>query len=626
MRQRRPELKRTCATWMLGLIALLVSISAASAQAAAPGQIVGWGFNEKGALGDGSLENRAMPVAAPGTLGTVAVSSSDEHALAVLWDGSLLATGINDKGQLGDDGANRTAFAPVPGVEDAVGVSAGRYHSLVLLDDGRILSFGLNDKGQLGDGTTTPHATPTAVPGITTATQISAGENYSLAVLANGTVMAWGENGTGQLGDGSTTQRTSPVAVDLAGFAGAKVVAVSGGGNSSLALLDDGRIIAWGSRGNGKLGDGNGTSGNSPTPVAVDLSGFSSPAVAISVGSLHCLAALADGTVLAWGSRANGKIGDGGATTGNQPTPIALAGLTGVVDVSASGARSLALTAGGEAWAWGSNGVKQLGAGGTGDSTVPVQTGVTGAVAIADGARTNSGLAIVPVAASASPSPLSFGTQATGTVSAGQQVMVSAGSSPLSVKRLQTSGAAATEFLVTSDSCTGEALDPGGTCTAWVRFSPSEQGARSATLTVRTDASSNPEVSLTGSGGSLPQGPQGPLGPQGPQGPSGPEGAPGTPGPAGVAGADGLPGPTGPAGGTGLTGPAGPAGTEGPRGESGPRGSSTYLVCRYRGKGKGRKLVCRKQDPPNGRRARALLRAKRTPVGVLAGARATDAG
>ncbi len=595
----------------LAAIALLGCLLAGAAQAAEPGQIVGWGFNEKGALGDGTLENRATPVRVPGTLGAVAASSSDEHGLAVLWDGSVLATGINDKGQLGDDGANRTSFAPVPGIEGAVGVAAGRYHSLVLLEDGRVLSFGLNEKGQLGDGTTTARATPTPVPGITTAVQVSAGESYSLAVLANGTVMAWGENGAGQLGDGSTTQRTSPVAVDLAGFADAEATAVSGGGNSSLALLDDGRIIAWGSRGNGKLGDGTGTSGNSTTPVAVDLSGFASPAVAISVGSLHCLAALADGTVLAWGSRANGKIGDGGVSTGNQPTPVAASGATGAVAVSASGARSLALTASGVVWAWGGNGVKQLGTGGVGDSNVPVQTGVTDAVAIADGARANNGLAIVPAPASIAPAPLSFATQALGTVSAGQQVTISAGSSPLLVKRLQTTGAAATDFLLAADACTGELLDPGATCSAWVRFSPSESGARAATLRVLSDAETDPELGLAGTGGSLPQGPEGPPGAPGAPGE---QGAPGAQGPIGPAGADGATGPAGAAGVTGpagATGPAGPAGPAGPQGASGPRGATSYLVCQYRGKGKKRKLACRKQAKPPGGRAR-IQRARPT--------------
>jgi len=593
MPRRQSLTKVSLLTRALGAIALLACLLAGSAQAAEPGQVIGWGYNEKGALGDGSLTNRSTPAASPGTLGAIAVSSSDEHALVALWNGTVLASGVNSKGQLGDGGGNRSSFTPIPGIEGAVDVAAGRYHSLVLLSDGKVLAFGLNEKGQLGDGTTVSHTAPKAVPGIQAAAQVSAGDGSSLALLEDGTVMAWGENVNGQLGDGTTEQRTSPVEVDLSGFEDAEVTAISAGGNHSLALLDDGRALAWGSRANGKIGDGGAASGDQPTPVAIDLSGFASPVVAISASGLHNLLALADGTVLAWGNRVAGKIGDGGAVTGSQLTPIAVSGLTDIVEVSAGGARSFARGRDGTVWAWGNNTSGQLGTGTTDTtSAVPVKTGVTSAVGLSQGARSNNGLAIVPAAPTASLASLTFATQALGTVSPGQRVTVTAGSSPLSIKRLETSGGAATDFLLAADTCTGELLGPGGSCTTWVRFSPSEEGARAATLAVRTDADSDPEVSLEGTGGLLPQGPEGQPGAEGPAGPKGEPGSSGSPGPGGAAGASGSDGPPG------ITGPAGP------QGERGPRGSTTYLICNYRGRGKNRKLVCLKQDKSKGRRAR----------------------
>ncbi len=617
---------RTSIAGLLGAIALLLCALPGLAPAAEPGQIVGWGVNAKGTIGDGTLVNRSTPVRVPGTIGAVAVSSTEEHSLAALWDGSVLATGVNEKGQLGVSGgatANRTSFAPVPGIEGAVGVAAGRWHNLVLLEDGRVLAFGVNERGQLGNGTTTSRFTPAAVPGIETAVQVAAGDGSSMALLDDGTVLAWGENVNGQLGDGTTDQRTTPVAVDLSDFDDAEVTAIASGGNHALALLDDGRIIAWGSASNGKLGDGVASNDNATTPVETDLSGFSSPAVAISASGLHNLAALSDGTAVAWGNRVAGKLGDGGAVTGVQLTPVAVSGLSDVVGVSAGGARSFALGADGTVWAWGINNFFQLGTGSTeASSAVPVRTGVTGAVALNQGARSNVGLAIVPAPASIAPAPLSFATQALGTVSAGQQVTISAGSSPLLVKRLQTTGAAATDFLLAADACTGELLDPGATCSAWVRFSPSESGARAATLRVLSDAETDPELGLAGTGGSLPQGPEGPPGAPGAPGE---QGAPGAQGPIGPAGADGATGPAGAAGVTGpagATGPAGPAGPAGPQGASGPRGATSYLVCQYRGKGKKRKLACRKQAKPPARTARALLRAERNPLGALGGARA----
>ena len=55
----------------------------------------------------------------------------------------------------------------------------------------------------------------------------------------------------------------------------------------------------------------------------------------------HNLAATTDRYVKAWGYNANGQLGDG--TTTNRTTPIAVPNLTGVVQVSAGYAHSLAL-------------------------------------------------------------------------------------------------------------------------------------------------------------------------------------------------------------------------------------------------------------------------------------------
>jgi alpha-tubulin suppressor-like RCC1 family protein len=75
------------------------------------------------------------------------------------------------------------------------------------------------------------------VSSLTTATAIAAGLNHSMALKADGTVVAWGSNGNGQIGDGTSgTNRLSPVAVSGVGSA----VAIAAGTNHSLALKSDG--------------------------------------------------------------------------------------------------------------------------------------------------------------------------------------------------------------------------------------------------------------------------------------------------------------------------------------------------------------------------------------------------
>lgn len=93
----------------------------------------------------------------------------------------------------------------------------------------------------------------------------------------------------------------------MSGLSGVRAVAASRG--VSLALKGDGSVWAWGDNSFGQLGTGRVNNPSaSPTPVQVaGLSGV----VAIAMGETHCLALPSDGTVAAWGSDAAGDIGTG---------------------------------------------------------------------------------------------------------------------------------------------------------------------------------------------------------------------------------------------------------------------------------------------------------------------------
>ena len=54
----------------------------------------------------------------------------------------------------------------VPGLSGVVRVAADIFHTVALKADGTVMAWGLNDYGQLGDGTTTQRLSPVAVSGL----------------------------------------------------------------------------------------------------------------------------------------------------------------------------------------------------------------------------------------------------------------------------------------------------------------------------------------------------------------------------------------------------------------------------------------------------------------------------
>jgi alpha-tubulin suppressor-like RCC1 family protein len=314
------------------------------------------------------------------------------------------AWGDNSNGQLGN-GTTTNSDTPVPvnTLSGLTAIAGGEDHSLALRNDGTVRAWGYNDYGQLGNGTTTSSDTPVQVVGpggsgvLANAVAIAGGEYHSLALRSDGTVWAWGFGADGELGNGMTTYSDTPVQVAGTGGSGylTGVVAIAGGWQHSLALKSDGTVWAWGDNYNGQLG--NGTTTSSDTPVQVvgpGGSGTLTNVVAIAGGGYYSLALKNDGTVWAWGYNGVGQLGNG--TTAESDTPVQVVGpggsgaLTNVVAIAGGGYYSLALKSDGTVWAWGSNEFGDLGNGSTTNTDAPVQVlglggsgFLTGVVAIA---------------------------------------------------------------------------------------------------------------------------------------------------------------------------------------------------------------------------------------------------
>ncbi len=353
------------------------------------GSMWAWGSNSNGQLGNGTtVTNSLLPVASSACAtgifqgagkSSVAsrLSATQFYSLAVKGDGTVVASGDNTYGQLGDGTTiNRTSAVAAAGLSGIVGISAGYYHALAVKGDGTVRAWGFGGNGQLGDGTTVSKPTPIQVPGLTGIVGVAAGDRHSLAVKNDGTVWAWGNNGNGQLGDGTNTFRPSPVQViQLTG-----VVAVSAGAAFSIALKSDGTVWGWGTNGAGQLGDGTNTQRLSPVQVA-GLTGV----ISIAAGpAAHTLALKSDGTVWGWGYNAYGELGDGSSTT--RFNIVRASDLTSIIAIAGVNDHSLAVKSDGTVFSWGLNNVGQLGTGNISQRLVPGPvTGFTGGLAVAAG-------------------------------------------------------------------------------------------------------------------------------------------------------------------------------------------------------------------------------------------------
>ncbi|MCC6937719.1 MAG: T9SS type A sorting domain-containing protein [Flavobacteriales bacterium] len=234
-------------------------------------------------------------------------------------------------------------------------ISGGGNSVMALTSSGSVFAWGRNTYGQMGiGGGPFFDDQPTPVqPAISNVMAIACGGHYLLALKNDGTVWSIGLDNYGQLGNDAAFANLATY-VQVATLT--DITAISAGGGHSLALKSDGTVWSWGADFQGQLGN-DAALVNQPTPVQVaSLTGV----IGISAGSQHSLALKSDGTVWSWGDDEFGQLGDDVASV-DHATPVQVATLTDISEIAAGGLHCLALKSDGTVWSWGDDSVGQLG-------------------------------------------------------------------------------------------------------------------------------------------------------------------------------------------------------------------------------------------------------------------------
>jgi len=245
------------------------------------GDLMAWGRGTTGELGDNSQTSRSSPVQLPGTWAVSDGNSNTsrkgnrqgDFSQFIKGDGTLWSWGYNQKGQLGQDNTTQYSSPVQVGagtdwkVVSGNGVNA--YTASAIKTDGTLWIWGRNHQGMLGLNDLANRSSPIQIPG-TTWIEIGGGYRQMAALKSDGTLWVWGSNYAGALGLNQTPSTHPSYANCVSSptqLPGTTWRSIKSGNSFFGATKTDGTAWAWGTNGNGQLGQNNRTAYSSPVQI-----------------------------------------------------------------------------------------------------------------------------------------------------------------------------------------------------------------------------------------------------------------------------------------------------------------------------------------------------------------------
>jgi alpha-tubulin suppressor-like RCC1 family protein len=318
-------------------------------------------------------------------VGTGGLSSQALTSTGTLWAwGHAIGLANYPNGSRQPVRIEQPPFAGVPRLYSGIGRHVG-----IGAPDGTLWGWGPNHYGQLGNGNHFSYAsngvpgfvsnqiTPVAASGPLSARALrdfrtGSGFEFSVGIDAGDVLWAWGSNGEGNLGD--TTRVDQPYAVPVGVPMHAARLAV--GYDHAMALSRDGlRLWGWGDNNFGQLGNEDNDYDQYPDywehqpPLELDWRTVSDvPLRDIAAAGWTTYGLDAEGRVWAWGRNGYEYGLLGNASTGEQRAMPGLVDLTAlggakVTGIAAATYTAMAVDEQGRFWAWGANGTGLFGTG-----------------------------------------------------------------------------------------------------------------------------------------------------------------------------------------------------------------------------------------------------------------------